>query len=128
MKEFTFAAAGLKVGQKLRIRAWGSVAANANAKTVQLYFGPSGSLSALVGVSIGTGSAFAWYFDVEIWLTGSATQDYAVRINNGNNAQVVRGTLTKALSSALIVSLRGTNGTASAGDIVARGLEVEVVS
>ncbi len=128
LKEFTFAAAGLKVGQKLRIRAWGSVAANANAKTVQLYFGPSGSLSALVGVSIGTGSAFAWYFDVEIWLTGSATQDYAVRINNGNNAQVVRGTLTKALSSALIVSLRGTNGTASAGDIVARGLEVEVVS
>lgn len=128
LKTFTLAAdvmKRLRVGDRIRGLAWGVVAANGNSKTVNIYFGESGSLVPLTAVSIMTGAAYDWCIEFDIRITGTSTQDFIVRTNNGTNSQTITGQMTENIGNAVEFRVSGTNGTASAGDIVCRALEVE---
>ncbi|MGX5846924.1 hypothetical protein ACWGTO_07580 [Mesorhizobium sp. PL10] len=120
---YSIAAASLAIGRRVRIKAWGTTAANANTKTGRLWFGTTnmgGWASALNGVG--------WQIEGEVFITGAATQSY-VRETSGPStiSQITSGTGADAISGAIVAKFQGQNGTASAGDITCNGLEVEVL-
>ncbi len=118
---YTVPANTLRIGQRVRIKAWGSTAANANTKTGRLFFG-----SANLGGWSAALNAVGWSITAEVFITGSATQEY-VRESLTSSMQVTRGDTTQSLSSTIAVKFQGQNGTASAGDITCEGLTVEIL-
>lgn len=112
-------------GKAVRITAFGTTAANANNKTIKLYFG-----STVVATSGTSGyNGIAWTLTVPVIRTGAATQ-----LGMGGVA-VVGGSLgnswsapAETLSGAITIKVTGQNGTASANDIVFRGAIVEYLS
>lgn len=119
---FTIPANTFKVGQRVRIRVWGTVAANGNTKTGRVWFG-----SANLGGWTGALNNIGWKVDVEITITGSATQEY-MRESITSSNQIARGDLTQDTTSTIVVKFQGQNGTASAGDIACEGMTVEVLN
>ena len=112
-------------GRGVRVRAWGTTAANANLKTVRLKFGATNVLDTGAVASNGE----TWYFEADVYRTGAATQDaigkpyfYVAGINNG---QITNPAETLSAGFAIVVS--GQNGTATVNDIVAEGLSVEYI-
>jgi hypothetical protein len=112
-------------GRGVRIRAWGTTAANANLKTIKLKFGATNVLDTGAVASNGE----TWYFEADVYRTGAATQDaigkpyfYVAAINGG---QITNPAETLSAGFAIVVS--GQNGTATANDIVAEGLSVEYI-
>jgi hypothetical protein len=118
---YAIAANTLKIGQRVRIRAWGETGANANTKTGRLWFG-SANLGGWTGALNSTG----WKVDAEVTITGSATQEY-LRESITSSNQIARGDLTQSISSSITVKFQGQNGTASAGDITCEGLTIEIL-
>ncbi|MER9743951.1 hypothetical protein [Mesorhizobium sp. M0187] len=121
LMSYTIPAASLAIGRRVRLKAWGTTAANANTKTGRLFFGAT-NLGGWTGALNGVG----WKIEAEVIVTGAATQSY-VRETLTTSTQVTSGTATEAISGAIAVKLQGQNGTASAGDITCNGLEVEVL-
>lgn len=112
-------------GRGVRIRAWGTTAANANLKTIKLKFGATNVLDTGAVASNGE----TWYFEADVYRTGAATQDaigkpffYLAGINGG---QIT--TPAETLSGAITIAVSGQNGTAAANDIVAEGFSVEFI-
>ncbi len=112
-------------GRGVRIRAWGTTAANANLKTVRLKFGATNVLDTGAVAS----NAETWYFEADVYRTGAATQDaigkpywYVAGMNDG---QITNPAETLSAGFAIVVS--GQNGTATVNDIVAEGLSVEYI-
>jgi hypothetical protein len=120
---YSIPAASLKIGQRVRVKAWGTTAANANTKTGRLFFGANN-----MGGWSTTLNASGWQIEGEIVITGAATQSY-VRETAGPStiSQINSGTGTDAISGAIVAKFQGQNGVASAGDITCNGLEVEVL-
>ena len=112
-------------GKGIRVRAWGSVAANANNKTVKIEFG--GVQMVIAGVVGWNG--IDWLFEAEIFRTGVGAQicvgEYTA---DAINAQIQRSTPSSDETTALDVELIGLNATAAANDIVCNGMTVELVS
>lgn len=108
-------------GQGLKIRAWGSSAANTNAKTMALKFGAT-----TVATCNGTTSGANWYLEAEVYRTAAATQ---VSIGNSEyNATWAQTQATPAetLANSIVAAMVATNGSASA-DITCVGFIVELV-
>jgi hypothetical protein len=112
-------------GRGVRIRAWGTTAANANLKTIKLKFGATNVLDTGAVASNGE----TWYFEADVYRTGAATQDaigkpffYVAAINGG---QITNPAET--LSAGFAIAVSGQNGTATVNDIVAEGLSVEYI-
>ena len=113
-------------GQGVRIKAWGTTAANANNKTVRLKFGAANILDTGAVAS----NNETWYFEAEVFRTGGATQD-AIAFVSFFNGVITQAQITnpaETLTGAVTVAVSGQNGTANANDIVAEGLTVEYIS
>ena len=118
---YNIPAAALQIGKRVKVRAWGTTAANANTKTGRLFFG-----STNMGGFSGTLNATGWEVNAEIIVTGSSAESY-LRRSWSSSTQVTSGTAAEAISGAITVKFQGQNGTASAGDITCNGLEVAIV-
>lgn len=113
----------LSTGRGVRITAWGSVANNANAKTLRVYFGGS----TLATVSLTAGAAYKWRAEALVFRTGTSAQDYAIEVREtgtGNSA-MADGGVTETETSAIVIKCTG-QATAD-NDIVQEGLLVEFV-
>lgn len=111
-------------GKGLKIRAWGTTAANADNKTMKLYFG-----SEVIATPTAATNNKNWYLELEVYKTAA-------------NAQVVDGrgivdttavtpyfaTGTETDTAAITVKATGTNGTGNANDIVIKGFIVEMLN
>lgn len=116
----------------LKIKAYGTTANNANAKTVRLIFGGTTLITKQLTASI----AGVWEIEAVILRTGSSAQDYyAKALNNGgttvsstDGATVYSiqafGTATETETGAITISTQSTASTAD-NDIVSQGLIVE---
>ncbi len=106
-------------GHAVRITAWGTMAANANVKTLKLYFGAT----ALVTVSYGFNDA-TWRVDALVVRTGAATQDaHAEYQDDIPDAKQTVSTPAETLANAITVKCTG-EGVAD-NDIVQEGLIIE---
>ena len=116
----------LKAGQKVRLTAWGTTAANANTKTVRLWFGANSVVD-----HSGTWNATPWKITADIFVLttgGAATQEYNGVAWPTALVQTVRqGTASNADNVSVTVKATGQNGTASAGDIVCQGFTGEII-
>jgi hypothetical protein len=108
-------------GQALRVRAWGTTAANANLKTARLYFGTA----VLVTTGALAANAKDWVLEALVTRIGDTTQDaIAQGIFNGALVDAKFTAPNQTLTAAVIVKVTGENGTAAANDLVAEGLIV----
>jgi hypothetical protein len=124
LMSYTIPAGTLKVGQKVRLKAYGTLGANANSKTVRIFFGaPS------CGGFTSTSNGVAWEVTVEADLTASSAQEYLRNgIVSGVEPSLTRGTISVSENADITVKVQGQNGVASAGDIVCEGFTVEVIN
>ncbi|TXH84843.1 MAG: hypothetical protein E6Q77_01800 [Rhizobium sp.] len=119
---YTIPANTLRTNQRVRIIAWGTTAANANAKTVRLHFGGTS-----IGGTLPT-NATPWRLEGNVYITGSNTQKYErTGAAQGIAMSVANGSLTETDTSNIVVKVSGQNGTASAGDITCLGFTVEIL-
>jgi len=108
-------------GQSLRVTCWGTTGANANNKTMKLYFG---------GTSIATATAATnakgWYLDYIVMRRTATTQGFLGR-GVVDTTAVSPGVTDAAetLSGAIVIKCTGTAATAS--DITANGMIVESI-
>lgn len=110
-------------GKAVRVRAWGTTAANANNKTWKLQWG---------GTDIYTTGAVAanaknWAIEATIIRTAAGAQDIHVT-GHFNGALITASNITTATENEatdLAITSRIQNGTASANDIVEEGFIVE---
>lgn len=111
-------------GKGLKIRAWGNTAANADNKTVKLYFG-----SEVITTPTAATNAKGWELELEVYKNGSSTQ---VVYGKGQvdvtpvTPLVTTGAETD--TATITIKVTGTAGTANANDIVAKGLIVEMLN
>jgi hypothetical protein len=111
-----------KNNQGLEIIAWGSLAGNANTKTVRLYFGTNVLMSNDVTTAP---NGLSWYFHG--WI-GRRTASTETAVGDGKvgavNQTAIKGTLATDLTATVVIKVTGQNGTAVANDILADGLIV----
>lgn len=121
---YTIPIGTLKIGQKVRLTAYGTLGANTNAKTVRLWFGAS-SLGGLVSSANGV----AWRASADVDLISAGVQEY---IRNGDTSGISPGVGTGSLAInealAVIVKVQGENGTATAADIICQHFSVELIN
>lgn len=118
----------------IRIKAWGTTANNANAKTVRLTIGPGPT--ALITKQLTASIAGFWKLEATILRTGASTQDYFAEARNYGGTTVSStdgatvamlasvGTLTQTETNALDIKVQSTVSTSN-NDIVSEGLIVE---
>ena len=110
-------------GKGIKIRAWGTTAANSDNKTMRLYFG-----SEVVATPTAATNNKNWELELEVYRTGSSTQ---VVVGKGQvDTTVVTpyfATGAETDTSAITIKVTGQAGTGNANDIVAKCLIVEVL-
>ncbi|KKM16715.1 hypothetical protein LCGC14_1683010, partial [marine sediment metagenome] len=113
----------------IEIEAWGTVAANNNAKTIRLKFG---STTLTTGVLAQTGTdGGAWKIRGTVVRTGATAQKAiagprGVSANYGFSQPILLFTSpSETLANATTVLISGQNGVSSANDIVFEGLIIE---
>ncbi len=108
----------------LKIRVWGTTAANTDNKTMKLYFG-----SVVITTPLAATNNKNWELELEVYKSGTNTQ---VVFGNGQVDTTVVTPLvttgTETDTGAITIKATGTAGTANANDIVAKGLIVEYLS
>ncbi len=121
---YTLPANTLAVNNRgVRITVWGSLAANANAKTVKLMFG--GTI--LQVYSAGTGNNLAWNVSSTVLRSGSATQTENSNLIVGTAwLGSITGAITENLAAPVIITLKATTPT-TIGDVTAAGMLVEAI-
>lgn len=122
LKTYTLPAAKLAAtGDTVRIRATGSFAANANLKSVRLYFGAT-----VVAAMVATGFNGAhWIIEAEVSRTGAATQTAFGGFDTQASGMLTTGTTpAETLSGTLIIKCTGTSGTGS-NDVICKNFCVE---
>lgn len=107
-------------GYAVRVKVWGSTAANANNKTIKLYFG---SLAYNAGAVAANGQS--WVGEMIIVRTSATAQRRfgTVLFNNGTGNGVTSSTLTETLANAVTIKVTG-EATAD-NDVVQHGMIVE---
>jgi hypothetical protein len=120
------------VGARLRVRAWGTFAANANAKRVNLDFGAT---TVADSVSSTSWNAHKWLLEADICLTGTGTTQKANGQVTGRTAAGAAATLSSdigptapaeaPLTADIVLRTRGTGVAGS--DVVQEGMTVELI-
>lgn len=108
-------------GHAIRVRAAGTIANNANSKTLKFYFGSTAILTA----SLPTSVAASWVLEAEIIRTGAATQEANATLIVGNGASypvVAQANPTQTLTSATTIKCTG-EATAN-NDIIQESMRV----
>lgn len=130
LSAYTLPAQGLRrVGQSLRVKAWGTVGANGNTKTLALRFGGQ----ALNASATGSTSNGAW--EMTAYITAKGVGTTAAAAQNATCSGYAFGAalaptntaMTVDTSAAVVIDLLGTNGSASA-DVTVNGMIVEGLS
>lgn len=124
---YTFPANSLDVnGKAIRIRASGITAANANVKTVRLYFGTTVLISNDITT---TPNNQSWYFEATVIRTAATTQKCVAHgsVATANQTTTYQGS-GQTLTSTVTIKVTGQNGTATAADITAQFLHVEFLN
>lgn len=107
-------------GDVLRCVLWGSIAANANTKTIKCKFG-SATITVLAS-ALGSAAAI-WFVEFLIIRGTSVTQALVANINHNqkgaNNPDPVRGTATEDLATDVTLSITGQGG--ASNDIIMDG-------
>ena len=112
-------------GRAVRIMAWGALGADANAKTVRLYFGAT----TLNVYTAGTGNALVWRFDATVIRTGASAQiGVATMIVGSAWLSTINPAPAADTTGAIVIRVTGLNGVAVLNDIVARGAIVELLN
>ena len=110
-------------GQSVRVTCWGGTGANANNKTMKLYFGAS----VVTTPTAGTNNK-GWTLDYVAMRRTATTQGFD---GNGlvDTTAVTPNTAdgSETLASNIVIKCTGTNGSASASDITAQGMIVELI-
>jgi hypothetical protein len=111
-------------GKAVRVRVWGTTGANANNKTVKVYFGATVFSSATSAAN-----NVPWYFEMIVTKTGSNTQ-FALVTGSWNGAlqapQIFSPSETD--TAGIVIKCTGTNGTASANDVAGKCFMVEFLN
>lgn len=136
LKTYTLPANALNSnGKGVKIRAYGTTANNANAKTVALVFGSQTVITKSLKVSV----AGTWSIDANIVRSGASTQDVYVEATNNNGtalatadgetvfrqAAFVAGTQTE--TSTIVIKCQSTVSTGDS-DIIHEGFLVEYLN
>jgi hypothetical protein len=106
-------------GEYVVIEAWGVTAANANNKTVKLYFG---STEVTGNTALGINNRH-WLIRATIVVVSGTTQDAVAFSMLDNNNRVKHTEPTATLASSITVKVTGTSDTAS-GDVTAEGMRI----
>ena len=108
----------------LKIRVWGTTAANTDNKTIKLYFG-----SAVFTTPTAATNNKNWELDLEVYKSGTNTQVvFGKGIVDLTSVTPLVTTGTETDTAAIMIKVTGTAGTANANDIVAKGLIVEMLN
>ena len=112
-------------GKLVKIRVWGTTAANANTKTIRLYFGTA--VVRQIGASATNDED--WIMEAIVVRTGAATQD-AIGFELVNNSTVftTHSEPAEDETAAITIRVTGENAVATANDIVAEGMLVEYLN
>jgi hypothetical protein len=112
-------------GKGVRVTVWGNTGANANSKTFKCYFGAT---SGTFGPGAYNTQGFVFQF--VIVRTGASAQLMYMNGAVSASSPGIAASLAPAedTSGAVIIKFTGTNGTASANDIVFRGAIVELLN
>jgi hypothetical protein len=114
------------VGRGIRFKMWGTTGADANTKTVRVYFGAGNKIYDSTGVTSNNGS---WMVTGEIYKIGAnlqASWTTGIFINSWPSTDVQQNTQTE--SGTIVLKVTGQNGTAVANDIVCQGMTIEVLN
>lgn len=112
-------------GKGIRIYGWGTTAANANAKTLKVYFG---SLALTIASAVAANPK-PWNFELEIRRVGVGSQTYCLTGQfNGAIVATQVGTASQDETTDLTLKTTGTNGTASANDLTEANFTVEFLN
>lgn len=111
-------------GKAVRVRAWGTAANNANAKTVKLYFGATAILTTSLTVSV----ADSWWVEGLVIRTGSSTQDTVARLEETGSNTMDMEVSTAAITDTATIVIKLTGEATSNNDIVNEGLLVEMLN
>jgi hypothetical protein len=127
LQTYTLPANTLSVaGQSLRITCPFSTGATANNKTVKLYFGASSISTGVVAANAQQG-----YLQLIVMRTGAATQGvFGSGIGGTGSVTPIAATYnggTDSLTAGVVIKCTGTNGTAAANDVIARGMITELI-
>jgi hypothetical protein len=127
LQTYTLPANTLSVaGQSLRITCPYSTGATANNKTVKLYFGGSSVSTGVIAANAQQG-----YLQLIVMRTAAATQGvFASGVGGTGSVSPIAVTYTAgtdALTAGVVIKCTGTNGTAAANDVIARGMITELI-
>lgn len=116
------------VTKGIRVKTFGTMANNAHVKTVKLYFG-----SAPLTLDLTPSVAGSWCADLLVIGTASAqkAQCSGNMVDSATGVPLsifIAGAATEDGTAAIIIKTTGTNGTATANDIVGLGFAVELLS
>lgn len=110
-------------GKGVKVRAWGTTAANGNSKSFEILFGGT-TCSTMTG-NVNNGSI---NLEAIILRTGAATQECGgISTSSLGTAHSTRGTPAATLTGAVTIAARATTPTA-AGDFTFRSMVVEVLN
>lgn len=123
LAEYTLAGGKVDVdGETIHVIAWGTTAANANAKTIRLYFG---SDVHMVNSIVTAPNAKTWKLEAWITRSGATSSSGFAELKFQNSAYDCQGTkATPTWASDILIKLTGENGVATLNDIVCSGLRV----
>lgn len=134
LQTYTLAASSLTTTNRcIKVRAYGTTANNANAKTVRLVIGPTPT--AIITKQLTASVAGTWSIEARICRTGASTQDYFAEAHNFGGTTVSStdgatvqdlaafGTLTQTETNALVIKTQSTVSTSN-NDIISEGLQV----
>jgi hypothetical protein len=112
------------INHGVRITAWGTVANNANAKTVIMYFGTIAIITtALTANQVGT-----WRINAVVVRTGASAQDYSAQLIQGGTTTLIDaegGSLTQTDTASITIKCTGT--ATSDNDIIQDGMIIEFI-
>jgi hypothetical protein len=115
---YSLSANQLQAGSCVRISAWGTIANNANSKTLKLYFG-----SVVLTASLPTSVAETWRVEAVIIASDANAQSYSASIITATSQDAESGTLTETDTDA--IEIKCTGEATSTNDITQNGLSVE---
>ena len=111
-------------GRGIRIKAWGTTANNANAKTLTLDFGSQVISTQAMTVN----EANVWEMTAVVARTGASTQDIFARLDQLTGTALRKGTITAGTQTetgAIVIKCTGTATTTN--DIVCEGMLIEAL-
>ncbi len=111
-------------GRAITVRAWGTTAANANAKNLKIYFGTT----AVATVTGSTASGKDYNISMTVVRTGSSTQSgvASIMIDTATSATMaVNGSIAETDSADIVITVKSANTAAAAASATGKGLVAE---